>query len=303
METGVVILNYAQPKLTLELALHLNNFESLKHVCIVDNNSPDNSKEILKTLSLIKGIKVIFNDENSGYSSGNNIGLNYLIEECNCSVVAIANPDIWIEESVLKKTFELILSNEEFGLLAPMHTDSAGNFNEMQYRKIPNFYDMLSYSFFITRYLRSKQNYQKYINETVRNIKQSESQIFECEVIWGCFLAFRSENIKKMGYLDDKLFLYYEEEILSENLRQEQLKTGIISDMTFEHRHDYSKAIGSVGKFVAMLDSEQYFRKKYLHLSNVQNKILDIVNVYAIFEKKQIDKVIKLFFKKKIADW
>ncbi|WP_438716108.1 glycosyltransferase family 2 protein [Enterococcus sp. AZ109] len=302
MNSGVVILNYNQAELTTVLAKHINSFDNNLQVCVVDNNSTEDSKEVLKSLNEY-GIKVIFNNKNSGYSAGNNIGLKYLIDKCECNVVAIANPDIWIEKPILLEAFRLSLLDKKFGVLAPMHTNEKGVYNELQHKKIPSFLEMLSYSFFITRYFSSNKNLQIQIDKTVQDVKSCSNRIFECEVIWGCLLIFRSESLEKIGYLDENIFLYYEEQVLYERMKQEGLRVGLIRDLVFEHRHDYSKSIGSVKKFAAMTKSEQYFRRRYLDLSKAQNLILDIANSYSIFEKRIINKLISLKHKNKIANW
>ena len=123
-KTGMVILNYNSHDLTVKLANRLANFDSVDHICVVDNCSND----AFSNEFLIEKIKFIRNKKNTGYNAGNNVGLKYLIEKCGCDYVFISNPDVdFSNNTVLEmcNAFErdkklAIVSSKRYGVAGEM---------------------------------------------------------------------------------------------------------------------------------------------------------------------------------------
>lgn len=79
------------------------------HIVIVDNASPDKSGEQLaKEYEHKKGITVLLNERNSGFSSGNNIGYRYIKGHMSCRYLIVANNDIcFCQANMIEKIKEL----------------------------------------------------------------------------------------------------------------------------------------------------------------------------------------------------
>ena len=74
MNVGIVILNYTDSETTVKLLDMIKEYKILESIVVVDNNSTDNSYEVLKKFENNK-IKVIKSKMNKGYGYGNNIRL------------------------------------------------------------------------------------------------------------------------------------------------------------------------------------------------------------------------------------
>ncbi len=74
MNVGIVILNYNDSETTVKLLDMIKEYKILESIVVVDNNSTDNSYEVLKKFENNK-IKVIKSKINKGYGYGNNIRL------------------------------------------------------------------------------------------------------------------------------------------------------------------------------------------------------------------------------------
>jgi len=87
-----------------------HNFEIL----IVDNNSKDNTKKIIKEefLAKFKKIKLIENSENLFYAGGNNIGF----KQSGGDFIVILNPDVTVDKSWLQELINSAKMNSEVGL-------------------------------------------------------------------------------------------------------------------------------------------------------------------------------------------
>ncbi|HDS85055.1 MAG TPA: glycosyltransferase family 2 protein [Phycisphaerales bacterium] len=84
---------------------------------IVDNGSKDGTVDYLKELSSRhSNIKLIFNDENNGYSKGNNQGLRIARGQYLCLV----NNDILFTANWLDKLVSILQCHPEIGLISPV---------------------------------------------------------------------------------------------------------------------------------------------------------------------------------------
>lgn len=72
MKVGIVIVNYNDSETTIKLLEMIKEYKILESIVVVDNNSTDNSYELLKKYENNK-IKVVNSKINKGYGYGNNI--------------------------------------------------------------------------------------------------------------------------------------------------------------------------------------------------------------------------------------
>ena len=117
----IVILNYGTYDLTIEVIKQL--YENLEYdnyrVMVVDNCSPNESADVLKKKS--KELNYIFfaNSVNSGYATGNNIGIRYAIDN-DFQYTWILNNDVELrEKNVLKELVCILQMHEEIGCIGP----------------------------------------------------------------------------------------------------------------------------------------------------------------------------------------
>ena len=97
---GVIILNQNDSDTTRKLCETIQGYDSIDHIVIVGNLSPDGSFWQLKSLAGDK-VDVIQSDKNGGYSYGNNYGAFYLIDKYMVDILVIANPDVEFTEAFL----------------------------------------------------------------------------------------------------------------------------------------------------------------------------------------------------------
>jgi len=104
---SVIVLNYNAGELLLNCidSLKRSEYRNLE-IIVVDNISSDNSQ--IKCKQKFPEIKLIQNNENTGYCGGNNTG----IKEAKGEFIVILNPDTIVKSNWLK---ELILAHNEFG--------------------------------------------------------------------------------------------------------------------------------------------------------------------------------------------
>jgi len=87
--------------------------EANGELIIVDNNSTDDTVSILKNITN-KYVTIYYNEENLGYTEGNNQGIEY----SNGKYVLLLNPDTIVPESAIKQLVS-IAKNNNLSVIAP----------------------------------------------------------------------------------------------------------------------------------------------------------------------------------------
>lgn len=253
MNNGIVILNYNDYKTTKEMISQIKNFKSLKNIVIVDNNSTDNNYDKLKKLES-KNIKVIRTKENKGYSHGNNVGIKYLIDNCDVENIIISNPDIIVEEKVIKELTKDLKNNKDISLIAPVINELGKKKRGWKIPSITN--DILTNITFFHRC------FDKLILYKDDYYKEKLSQV---DVVSGCFFMIRKDVIKKIDYFDENTFLYYEENILGHKLKDKHMKTCIDNEVSVIHNLSVSvdKSINKIKKYKILKESQKYYEVNY----------------------------------------
>ena len=116
-------------------------------------------------------------------------------------------------------------------------------------------------------------------------IKPGDKKIYPQAAIWGSFLAFSSEALNKIDFLDEGVFLYREEQILGYCMENAGFKLGITGEGFFWHLHEYKKE--SKQKRLQCVrtaqESDIYMWKKYRHVSDLQIGLLRLFQNMSLF--------------------
>ncbi|HHW68902.1 MAG TPA: glycosyltransferase family 2 protein, partial [Tenericutes bacterium] len=239
---------------TIKLLNNISNYKVLDKILVVDNCSTDNSFQILKKCENDK-IEVIKTTINKGYGAGINYGIKYLEKSYDDANIFISNADIYIkQENDLAKLIKNI-NSDKYYIVAPI-IDENGYINRGW--KIPTaLKDSLMNIPYIHRYLRKKiLNYKD---------KHYSTKLSNVDVVSGCFLLTRISYMNNIGYFDENVFLYYEENIIAKKLKTIHKKTIINNSVIIYHNHSVSvdKSINSLKKYRILKKSQYYFHKNY----------------------------------------
>lgn len=252
---GMVILNYNDYETTSKYIDMIKNYKSINHIVIVDNNSTDGSYEKLSSINNNK-IKVIKTDKNKGYAYGNNFGINYLNKNNDVDYIIISNPDIIVEEKVIKKLQKDMDNNEDISIVCPV-------INQLDEKirgwRLPTIKDEILLNInYIQRKVKKKLNY---------NEEKYSGHLTKVDVVPGCFFMIRKDIMKLIGNFDEATFLYYEENILGQKLKNIDKKTYVDNEVSVIHDLSVSvdKSFNSIKKYKILKQSQKYFVKNYLN--------------------------------------
>ena len=206
MKLSVIILNY-NVRYFLELCLQSVQ-QAVRpidaEVIVVDNNSTDDSCQMVK--SKFPEFQLIENKENSGFSKGNNMG----VEQANGEYVCILNPDTVVPEDAFVKLLEFADAKTDLGILGCQLIDGTGNFLPESKRNIPTPHVSLKKMMGITG------GYYNSIN------KNHSGKV---DILVGAFMLLKRSVYKKVGGFDEDFFMYGEDIDLSYRI----LKKGFVN--------------------------------------------------------------------------
>ena len=280
MKNCFVIVNYNDYKTTYNLIKNIEDYSCVDEIVIVDNDSKDNSYEELLKLQN-KKITILKNNSNKGYGSGINLGSRYLIDKYHKCNIIISNPDIVIEnEQVIFKLVKTL--SLDVAVVAPIIKEHVGY--SKGWKQPTPWIDILSNVVCVHK--KVKQKYLLYPEEHYKN------KIVDVDIVSGCFFLIRSDALKQINFFDENVFLYYEENILSTKLKQNNLKTVINTEVEVFHNHSVTidKNINKINKYKILKKSQMYFEKKY----NSAN----IIEVFLLWLTSKITLMIYYLFRR-----
>lgn len=265
MKLGMCIVNYNDYKTTKRLIDNIINYKCLDKIVVVDNKSTDNSLINLKKLES-KKIKIIATNKNGGYSYALNVGCKYLIEEFKELTIIVSNSDIIIDsENDLIELGKIVSDNRV--VVAP--TIIEGN-NLNRGWKIPKpTDDILQNIFYFHRYFKKKIMYpDNYYHKKLSKV----------EVVSGSFFLINSKHLENINYFDDKVFLYYEENILGVKTKKAGKSMVVVNDIDVVHDHSVTidKSLKAIKKYDILKQSQYYFEKYYNKANWLQLLLLKI---------------------------
>ncbi len=256
--TGIVILNYNDSKTTSEMLDKIKLFKVLDHIVVVDNNSSDNSLEVLEKYKS-KKIDIVVNKENKGYAYGNNVGIKYLRENYKCDYVIISNPDIIVSESTIDVLVEDLKTVD---VIAPTINQLGESIKGW---KLPSF----------KKQINTITSNRLFKNESIYKEDYYTKGLNEVEVVSGCFFGIKDSALKKIGDFDEGTFLYFEENILGYKLKNKKIKTYV--DTSIEVIHNLSVSVDrnvkKTKKYKILMNSLFYYEKNIIK-SNILRRFI-----------------------------
>lgn len=212
----VSIINYNGKENTLSCLRSLDdiNINGFKlNIVVVDNGSKDvfNPENIYKYFKL----KIIRNEENLGFSGGQNVGIRHALKS-GADYVVVLNNDVILDKNLftqLLKTFDL---KKDCGLVSPKIYFAKGS----EFHK--NRYDEKDLGKVIW-YAGGKLDLKNIIgaHKGVDEVDKGQYDLLEpTDFTSGCCVMIKKEVFEKVGFFDEKYFLYYEDNDLNQRAKK-----------------------------------------------------------------------------------
>lgn len=194
---AIILLNWNQTDYTIQC---INSLEKIdyKHtrIYVIDNGSRKEELDKLDCFLSESKLDIYFekSDVNLGFTGGNNKLLEKVYESDDISHVLLLNNDTEVEPSFLTKLVEKLDSDETYGSIGPLVLNAIDK----------NIVDSAGTSTIVNLAQGTLIGHGK---------RREELDIQEKEVqyITGCALLVKFNVMKKVGFLDDTFFAYFED--------------------------------------------------------------------------------------------
>lgn len=205
MKVSIVIVNFQTPQLVVDCLDALDNEKSKDdqfNTFIVDNNSGDDSVKVLdawiNSSRYTSQHQLVVHTSNSGFSSGNNIGINASISE----FVLLLNSDTIVRPGAIDSLVKTLQDNPQMGMASPRLEWPDGSPQESCFR------------------------FHRPINELIRSaatgpitklfkryevpLRVSDKVLYPEWTSFACVLI-RRQVFEDIGLLDEEFFMYFED--------------------------------------------------------------------------------------------
>ncbi len=170
-------------------------------VILVDNASSDGSLEGIE--GAFPGLRVIRNAQNRGYAAAN----NQAIRLAQGDYVLLLNPDVILERNALATATAYLDAHPDVGILGARILLPDGRLDPPARRSFKTpatyFYKLSGLSWLFPNNRRFGHYYLSYLNDDL---------LTEIDAVVGAFLFIRRATIARVGLLDERFFMYCEDE-------------------------------------------------------------------------------------------
>jgi GT2 family glycosyltransferase len=222
----VTIINFNGQKDTLACLDSLNkvliqNYEL--NVIVIDNASNDDSVRAISNfqfpISNKTSIKIIESKENLGFAGGQNLGIKYALEN-GADFICVLNNDVVLDKALLQELLKTFEKDKDCGIVSPKIYFAKGfEFHKDRYQD--------SEKGKVIWYAGGKMDWKNVIayHNGVDEVDNGQFQNSELtEFASGCCELIKREVFEKVGLFDEKYFLYYEDNDLSQRAKKKGFK-------------------------------------------------------------------------------
>lgn len=221
-----VILHYNSVDETRECIRSVQRTHAISDsaIIVIDNASPNGTGRILKEeYASVPEVEVILNDENSGFSRGNNMGYQFVRARYDAAFVTVCNNDVVfpsadyvekVERAYAEKPFE-VLGPDVFQTTLGIHQSPLGlNGPDEQAVRRTIFLNTLAKRFFPLFWLLFGKRELKRIQDRTDSTDQWDVRLENVPLMGACLVFSRSFIAEREKAFEPETFLYYEEYLL-----------------------------------------------------------------------------------------
>ena len=199
---AIIIVNWNSYDLTHDTLVSLSKTTYTNYdIIVVDNCSEDGSGEKLK--ENFSKIILLASAKNNGFTGGNNIGMQYAIEQAYENVLLLNN-DVAVAPNFIEPLLQKLASHENMAAVQPLiyfHHD-----HELIWNAGSKYNTLLG--------IPTTPQYNK------KDIGQQEiKKQKQIDWITGCAMLLKTAALQKVGLFRESFFIYYEDVDLSFRLK------------------------------------------------------------------------------------
>ena len=237
MKVAIIIINFNGEKDTLQClrSLEALSFPKENLLTIIVDNGSKKKFELPKAKLDIGELVALNTGENLGFAGGNNFGIEYAIKN-GADYIMLLNNDTYVEKNLVKELVVAFQNEKNVGIVAPKIYFAKGfEFHKNNYKN-----EDLGKVFW---YAGGIMDWKNVIGRH-RGVDEVDSgqyeKIEDTDFATGCCFFTSVEVLQAVGVLDEKLFLYYEENDLCQRVRQHGYRIIYAPKATLWHKNAQS---------------------------------------------------------------
>ncbi len=232
MDLSIIVVSWNTKDFTLRAIDSIAKSRSkLKYeIIVVDNASSDDSVSAIRKLQTSNyELRIITNKENLGFSKANNIG----IKQAKGKYILLLNSDTEVKKGSIDKLLDFAKKNANAGIVVPKLLNSDGTTQGSVFRQPSVFRAIRQYWFGGEKLL------DKY---SPRSASQGAEQAVAVEAAVMAAFLITPSAFKKVGLLDERYFMYFEDLDYCRRVKASGLKIYFVPEARVVHYHGASGA-------------------------------------------------------------
>lgn len=187
-------------------------------VIVVDNGSSDDS--VVMVEREFPQVRLVRNDDNLGFVKANNQGL----AAASGDILFMLNSDTEVRPGAIERLAQVVAERPEVGAVGPrlLNTDGTPQVSAAPFPKV------------IYRFLPSRFEHA-YNQRLEQRILRETAHLAEVDWLSGAALMFRREVMDRVGPLDERYYMWYDDLDWGQKLRQAGLKRLFVGDAVIVH--------------------------------------------------------------------
>jgi hypothetical protein len=213
----IVPVNYNGLEDTRKCLRSLAGLSPSASVVVVDNASTVNPLPVLA--AEFPSIHLLRNEENGGWSGGNNTGIRYALDR-GAEFVILLNNDTTVRSDLVARLLAAAAVRPDFGIIGPVirfmdepevvMTDGIG-FNRRGTKGV--FYHI-----------------------PVPEVSADPPAVTEVDIVNGCCMMIRAEVFRRVGLIEDRFFLIHEESDFCLRVQEGGFRCGVLAEGLVWHK-------------------------------------------------------------------
>ena len=251
-------------------SIYKNSQGIFLEVFVVDNASSDSSAEMVR--QDFPQAKLIESEENLGFAKANNLA----IKQSKGQFILLLNPDTEILPNSLQNMVKFMEANKDCGV-AGCKILNPDKTLQPSVRRFPTLYSQIIvltklHNFFprlIKKYLALDLNYEK---------------VQEVDQVMGAFFLIKREVLDKVGFLDEKFYIWFEEVDFCKRTKDVGFKILYTPEVEIIHHggQSFKQVLSYKKQKIFNKSLARYFKQHYSFLSYVVIKIFSFVSLFLV---------------------
>ncbi|MGA2911251.1 MAG: glycosyltransferase family 2 protein [Candidatus Levyibacteriota bacterium] len=216
----VTLINYNSNQATSD-CLHsleeINTADFVLSVVVIDNASTEKFTKDKKYQKL--NLKIIRSEKNLGFAGGQNLGIKFALDN-GADYVVVLNDDVILDKDLIVELLKTFETNKDCGMVSPKIYFAKGyEFHKDRYQQ-----NELGK---VIWYAGGKIDWQNVIasHRGVDEVDKGQyEKVAETDFASGCCEMIKRKVLEKIGLFDERYFLYYEDNDLSQRAKAYNFK-------------------------------------------------------------------------------